>query len=97
MWIHITQRVLKSGAVLGFLMLLFLGFTGGNGWPQFAFYGVALTVLVVGGYFRWRVADAARRVKVECLGCGYPRRGLAAGAVCPECGLGQGERARKTG
>jgi len=41
----------------------------------------------------WR-ADAKymRRAPVGlCAGCGYDRAGLAAGAVCPECGAAAGE------
>jgi hypothetical protein len=37
----------------------------------------------------WRLdALARRRARVGfCCGCGYDRAGLAAGAVCPECGV----------
>ena len=32
---------------------------------------------------------ARRRLRVgECAACGYDRRGLGAGAICPECGAG---------
>jgi hypothetical protein len=35
-----------------------------------------------------------RRRRGACLACGYDRRGIAAGAVCPECGAKSQERER---
>jgi len=45
----------------------------------------------------WR-ADSKylRRVRVGlCAGCGYDRAGLAAGAVCPECGVAAVSKVRR--
>lgn len=61
--------------------------------------GSVLHVVVVGLAFAWMPLGAAvvvsgwldtRRwpssMSFRCSGCGYDRRGLAGGAVCPECG-----------
>jgi hypothetical protein len=37
------------------------------------------------------VRRARRRLRGACVGCGYSREGLAAGAACPECGAGGGK------
>ena len=37
----------------------------------------------------WIVARRRARVAGTCLRCGYVLTGLGAGAVCPECGMGQ--------
>lgn len=34
------------------------------------------------------LVGAVRRRRNCCVRCGYPRAGLAEGAVCPECGAG---------
>ncbi len=44
-----------------------------------------LATLILGaGVILWRLDR--RRAAYECPKCGYDRRGLAEGAVCPECG-----------
>lgn len=50
------------------------------------FAGVWLVPLVGIGVVRRRLRKRGGR----CVGCGYDRRGLAAGAACPECGRGSG-------
>lgn len=47
------------------------------------FYAVGVAGLVGGGRLLVR---GRRRRRGACVACGYDRRGLAAGAVCPECG-----------
>jgi hypothetical protein len=53
-------------------------------------YGLAAACL-------WRVPQLCRRWIWRCVGacpvCGYPRAGLAEGAVCPECGAGENSKA----
>lgn len=33
-----------------------------------------------------RIAEGPKRLPHECKNCGYDRRGVPTGAVCPECG-----------
>jgi hypothetical protein len=59
--------------------------------PGFSFTGVPLWCLAlpVGAItvHAWRVDVRARRAAFNlCPKCDYDRTGLAAGAVCPECG-----------
>lgn len=57
-------------------------------------FGTPMWVLALGavliGAYAWRLdALAWRRDRVGfCARCGYDRKGLAAGVVCPECGEG---------
>ena len=51
--------------------------------PHWLLILVAGTPLVAWGIGRIR---RSRRSPGDCLKCGYDLRGLAAGAVCPECG-----------
>lgn len=56
-------------------------------------YWVAAGIGAVGGLLLWWGARARRPTeRGGCLGCGYDLRGLVAGAVCPECGRGEGVR-----
>src|SRR5262245_28101702 len=42
--------------------------------------------LIVGALCVWFMSADNRDSDVECLWCGYDRRGLSADAKCPECG-----------
>jgi hypothetical protein len=49
-------------------------------WPAAALVGLGWAGVV------WRgLARGARRRSDLCVACGYPRTGLPAGALCPEC------------
>ena len=67
------------------------GIRGGGDWraswtvyiPMWMPVSLALFITVVG----WRRELRARRaLRMQCPKCGYDRTGLAATAVCPECG-----------
>ena len=60
-----------------------LGGPGVDVMVQVPMSNLALLTLSAGMIF-WRLDR--RRVTHECPKCGYDRRGLAEGAVCPECG-----------
>jgi hypothetical protein len=47
-----------------------------------AVYGLFLTMFYWRDFRRWRLRRAGC-----CERCGYDRRGLGAGAACPECGM----------
>jgi hypothetical protein len=53
-------------------------------WMPAAVFGIVGSAPLVG-----RVRGAVRRWRGLCGNCGYERRGLADGAVCPECGVNQ--------
>ncbi len=58
-----------------------------SGWVlQVPVWVVCLPTLGLAILARRQDALAARREVNLCLKCGYDRTGLAAGAVCPECG-----------
>ena len=48
----------------------------------------ALLITLIATGFAWRADLIAHRLAMisSCMKCGYSRTGLAAGAVCPECG-----------
>jgi predicted amidophosphoribosyltransferase len=53
-------------------------------WP-----GAALVLAVAIAFaVSWRSIRVLRRGPGACAACGYDRRGLAEGALCPECGAG---------
>lgn len=58
-------------------------------WPGFAINTFFYALLLFGA---WRLLGvlrrAVRRRGGRCVGCGYDRGGLDAGAACPECGAG---------
>jgi hypothetical protein len=78
-----------SMAIAMFGLLTFVIIRDGTSPPTLAIAG--LGVLSGGGWALvwWRpiLRDRQLRRANRCLRCEYDRRGLAAGAPCPECGL----------
>ncbi|MEQ9095993.1 MAG: hypothetical protein RIE32_06990 [Phycisphaerales bacterium] len=60
-------------------------------WPGFLLNTLLYALLL---FIAWRLPGvlrrAVRRRRGRCVGCGYDRGGLDAGAACPECGAGAG-------
>ena len=52
-------------------------------WPAPVIAALPLALVVAG-----RARTGRRRRLGLCAACGYDRRGISAGAVCPECGSG---------
>ncbi len=65
-----------------------------NKWPSPSWWELRLPLWPVPVGFAWLAWYAGRRIKRlrrdVCAKCGYDTRGLAAGAVCPECGAACG-------
>lgn len=62
---------------------------GPRGWVvEVCFYQIAVLLLAVIVLTRWRAKAKVRRARLrgECIGCGYDRKGLDPSALCPECG-----------
>jgi hypothetical protein len=64
--------------------------------PGAKFFGISLLnvlglVLVPAGLLWWaRLRELRGRAAGRCAACGYDRKGLSKGAVCPECGVKAG-------
>ena len=76
---------------MGVFGLLVAFYMSDSGWLRIGVYGSIMLGMVAMGYVRWRSTYRQRAAKVVCLRCGYSRRGLTEGQVCPECGERPGE------
>jgi hypothetical protein len=63
------------------------GGVAGKGWAWVPLWMPAAPVLAWSGGLWWRDVLARRRRPVGlCERCGYDRKGIGEGSVCPECG-----------
>jgi hypothetical protein len=64
-------------------------FLDGRSWELFVPFWIPALACAVPSAWAWRLDAAARRRERagRCAGCGYDLAGLAAGLVCPECGV----------